>query len=80
MTEDEIRAIVRETLARRLGSPGSDPGHPDPPPADLRSGRPASHASHLLFPIPGGSALDGPCLIEPVVMCSHCGYCQSYGH
>ena len=36
-----------------------------------------SHASHGLLPVPSG---DGPCLIEPAVMCNHCGYCKSYGH
>ena len=30
--------------------------------------------------LPAGAELDGPCLIEPAVLCNHCGYCQSYGH
>jgi hypothetical protein len=29
--------------------------------------------------VAGGDA-DGACLIEPAVRCTHCGYCQSYGH
>jgi hypothetical protein len=30
--------------------------------------------------VPDGSEADGPCIIEPAVMCTHCGYCKSYGH
>ena len=30
--------------------------------------------------LPAGADTDGPCLIEPAVMCNHCGYCKSYGH
>jgi hypothetical protein len=33
-----------------------------------------------MFVLPVGSDDDGPCLIEPAVMCNHCGYCKSYGH
>jgi len=33
-----------------------------------------------MFILPAGSDGDGPCLIEPAVMCNHCGYCKSYGH
>jgi len=38
------------------------------------------HSSHAMFILPAGSDGDGPCLIEPAVMCNHCGYCKSYGH
>jgi hypothetical protein len=38
------------------------------------------HPSHGLFVLPAGGDSDGPCLIEPAVMCNHCGYCKSYGH
>jgi len=38
------------------------------------------HASHGMFVLPVGSDSDGPCLIEPEVICNHCGYCKSYGH
>jgi hypothetical protein len=38
------------------------------------------HASHGMFMLPAGADTDGPCLIEPAVMCNHCGYCKSYGH
>jgi hypothetical protein len=73
MTEQELRAMVREAIARQKGSATHDqPGwailNPDPCYA---------HASHGQFAVPGGS---DACIIEPAVPCSHCGYCKSYGH
>ena len=75
MTEQELRALVREAVARHMGA--------------ARAAAPASgassvvvreHASHAMFAIPAGAQVDGPCLIEPAVMCNHCGYCKSMGH
>jgi hypothetical protein len=78
MTEQELRALVREAIARHLsGSTGQARPAIAPPlmhPARL------THASHGLFAVPDGSEGDGPCIIEPAVMCTHCGYCKSYGH
>jgi hypothetical protein len=74
MTEQQLRALVREALVRHIGSeqPG---GTASPSVADCRT-----HASHGLFVLPTGLDADGPCLIEPAVTCNHCGYCKSYGH
>jgi hypothetical protein len=73
MTEQELRALVRDAIARHAADPSHlrtlAPSHP-------RTLAP-SHASHVLFMLPAG---DGPCLIEPAVACNHCGYCKSYGH
>lgn len=74
MNEDDLRALVRDAVARHLGRPGTTQ------PVETAIPPPSRHASHVLLPVPGGSALDGRCLIEPAVRCSHCGYCQSYGH
>jgi hypothetical protein len=74
MTEPELRALVRDVIARVRpdgAAPESVPGV-----ATL----PRRHASHAMFVLPEGSDTDGPCLIEPAVMCNHCGYCKSYGH
>ena len=73
MTEQEVRALVREAIARHAGQVLS----PAPPsvPAFFHL-----HASHGMFTLPAGADTDGPCLIEPAVMCNHCGYCKSYGH
>jgi hypothetical protein len=71
MNEQEVRALVREAIARHAGLPAP----PRPVPALVHL-----HASHGMFTLPAGADADGPCLIEPAVMCDHCGYCKSYGH
>jgi hypothetical protein len=72
MDEQELRALVRQAVAKHL--PGSqsesEAGHVQPLVF-------ASHASHYRYVLPES---DGPCLIEPSVQCVHCGYCQSHGH
>ena len=73
MHEDELRALVRESVRRHLGGAGHGQA-PDPTVVIT------AHASHGRFAIPAGADSDGPCLIEPAVRCNHCGYCQSYGH
>ena len=78
MNEDVLRAVIREAIARHLGTPPaalapvaeSGPGTPMPRPLPL-------HVSHMRFTLPPG---DGPCMIEPHVGCNHCGFCQSLGH
>jgi hypothetical protein len=75
MTEDDLRALVRQAVARHLEQPGAasaaagDPGVPAP-------GVHPSFGRYLLPPEPGH---DNRCLIEPAVKCNHCGYCQSHG-
>jgi hypothetical protein len=71
MTEQELRALVRDAVARHAGV-GSAP----PAPSQLRTVAPSHHAQ--LFVLPSGP--EGSCIIEPAVTCSHCGYCKSYGH
>jgi hypothetical protein len=73
MNELELRAIVRDAIARHLGHP-ADAGLRVP----VRVVR--EHASHAMFALPAGADTDGPCVIEPAVACNHCGYCKSYGH
>ena len=79
MTEDDLRGLVRDAVTRRLAHHGLVAGSAAPPAAGVQ---PAwrSHASHVRLVLPSGRDQDGPCLIEPVSRCSHCGYCQSYGH
>ena len=72
MNEQDVRALVREAIERHLGRPekGVRP---------LFS--PEAHPSHIMLRVVPGSDLDeGMCVIEPAVRCSHCGFCQSYGH
>jgi len=76
MTDDELRALVREAIARHLG------GHAPAAPAVAAASTPAwrAHPSFGKFLVSRGDEQGGPCLIEPSVTCNHCGFCQSYGH
>ena len=71
MTEQELRALVREAIARHGA------GGPSPAPSSEHL---PSHVSHGVFPLSRGGDDDGACVIEPSVRCNHCGYCVSYGH
>ena len=71
MTDQDVRDMIRESIARHLGAAPAF-AVPEAP------GR--IHASHGLLPLVRGGDDDGMCLIEPAVRCSHCGYCQSFGH
>lgn len=70
MNEDQLRALVREAVARHLGGPPPSSGEAMP-------ARFVTHASHARYLLPES---DGPCLIEPAVRCNRCGYCESHGH
>ena len=73
MDEQELRELIRESIARHTGGD-----------AVRRAGLetdPRAHVSHGLLPlVRGGDEDDGRCLIEPAVRCNHCGYCVSLGH
>jgi hypothetical protein len=76
MTEDDLRALVRQAVARHLdpsggasGTPAGDPGAPAP----------GVHPSFGRYLLPREPGHDDRCLIEPAVKCNHCGYCQSHG-
>lgn len=79
LRDDELRALVRESIARVQSRPALDVGGPAviEVPATTPLARP--HASQILFVLPPGDEA-GSCLIEPTVRCNHCGYCQTYGH
>jgi len=72
MTDDELRVMVRQAIAR-VQSGAVTIAHPSHP---LH----LSHFSHQMFTVPSGADADGPCIIEPAVPCNHCGYCKSMGH
>jgi hypothetical protein len=76
MTEQELRALVRDAITRHRASTSGEPSsHAAPLVTTARQ-----HFSHALFPVAGGSDGDGACIIEPAVACNHCGYCKSVGH
>jgi hypothetical protein len=70
ISEDELRSMVRDAIARHGVAPAppalAPPLRPDP--------------SHGRLSLVAGGDADGNCLIEPSVRCNHCGYCQSLGH
>jgi len=75
MNDEQLRALVRAAIAKHVG--GAEPPRQPPPPMTVLR----LHASHGMFTtLTDGAADDGPCVIEPAVMCNHCGYCKSYGH
>ena len=77
MNDQELRALVRESIAKQLGQPA-------PAPTPLHSGPHPSHGIYLIARDhdEGAAAPDGniPCIIEPSVPCTHCNYCKSHGH
>jgi len=75
MTDDELRVMVRQAIARVQSGAGTTPhlSH------QLHQSH-LSHSSHLTFEVPSGADAEGPCIIEPAVTCNHCGYCKSMGH
>jgi len=75
LSDAELRAMVRAAIARLE------------PPSHLQGQTHETahvHASHARLPVRSGDVgpdgEDGACVIEPSVRCTHCGYCQSYGH
>jgi hypothetical protein len=77
VNEQDIRALVRDAIARQAQGPTAA-GTVGPVTDSGRALR--RHSSHAMFVLPVGTDGDGPCLIEPAVTCNHCGYCRSYGH
>jgi hypothetical protein len=71
MNDQELREMIRESIARHTGV-AIGPAAPEP--------RSSFHPSYLRFPLLRSGDDDGACLIEPAVQCNHCGYCLSYGH
>jgi hypothetical protein len=76
MTEQELRALVREAIAK-AGVVAPAEGAAKAAPYNVPAM--AAHSSHALFTLAPGDP-DGRCMIEPGVTCNHCGYCKSYGH
>jgi hypothetical protein len=70
LTDHELRALVRDSIARA----SAHSVEPDPR-ASFQT-----HASHFRLAVLRGGDDDGACIIEPAVRCTHCGYCQSFGH
>lgn len=90
MTDQELRELVRESIAKQLGGARNpEAGAQRRVSAHANAPQPLHlHASHGVYAIarsdaPSGASGDpdnGPCIIEPSVPCTHCNYCKSHGH
>lgn len=81
MNEEQLRALVREAIARHVGQPPSAASSHlvGPAPSSAARSSNAGHPSHGLFVLAAAND-SGACIIEPSVSCNHCGYCKSMGH
>jgi hypothetical protein len=75
MDEQQLRALVREAIARHLGPPSAPPPVSALVPAAVAA-VPIAVAKFHLARAPG----EVECVIEPAVTCNHCGHCLCYGH
>ncbi len=82
MTDDELRALVRASVARHLGAaapvlfaPASATPRALAAPSAFPWRQHTSHQQYLAL-----VNVDSACVIEPAVACDHCGYCKSHGH
>jgi len=79
MNEEQLRAMIREAVARHLGGVPYVPA-PALPSAQALSPKPyalSPHPSHAQYHIIN---VGDACVIEPNVTCNHCGYCKCHGH
>ena len=80
MTDQELRALVRDAVQRHLGA-GPVPSAAAYAPAALAARAVAAtgpHPSHALYITLVNTSES--CVIESAVSCDHCGYCKSHGH
>ena len=77
MTDQELREMVRESIARHVAAV---PAPPRRTPAVARRRSLQMQSSHARLPLSRGGDDDGACIIEPAVRCNHCGFCLSFGH
>lgn len=75
VTERELRAMIREAIARHTGGGQMVDAVAASAPALPSAG--GVHGSHALFAL---VAVGDDCVIEPSRPCDHCGYCKSLGH
>ena len=73
MNEDQLRTLVRDAIAKHLGTDATAFAASAAASPQMRQ-----DLSCAKFALPGSP--DGACLIEPAVQCTHCGFCKTYGH
>jgi hypothetical protein len=91
VNDQQLRALVRDAVARHLGGAASPAGAGPAaatPPAFMPAAPPAAPAPSRVAPHdhPGHAMylalvnVGDACLIEPAVACNHCGYCKTHGY
>ena len=76
MNDQELRALVRDAVARHMGGTHAAPRDESLP---VKMVTPHGvHPSHGVYLALVNST--DACVIEPSVPCEHCGYCKSHGH
>lgn len=73
MTDQELRALVRDAVQRHLGA--RPPAPPTPSFAAPSEGPHPSHGVYIRL-----VNTSEACVIEPSARCEHCQYCRSHGH
>jgi hypothetical protein len=84
MDEQQLRALVRDAIARHLGPPAGPvaslpAGSATPPPASAHQPAPPASIAVARFVVARAPG-ETECVIEPSVTCNHCGHCLCYGH
>jgi hypothetical protein len=78
MTDDELRALIRQAVQRHLGA--SAPAPTQEPRRDaVSSGGHSVSITFAQYPLER-AADETMCLIEPAVRCNGCGFCKCHGH
>lgn len=79
MDEQQLRALVRDAIARHLGPAAPSTGAAPVPAVPLASSAAFEPIAVARFHVarPAGEV---ECIIEPTVACNHCGHCLCYGH
>jgi hypothetical protein len=82
MTDQELRALVRDAVSRHFSSAPAPIAEPNPDASfervSARAASGAPHPSHAMYMTVVN--VGDSCVIEPGVTCNHCGYCKSHGH
>jgi hypothetical protein len=78
VNEQELRALVRSSVSRRLAERQASGPAPIAPAGANGPAAWQQHPSHHIYVTIVNS--DDACVIEPNVACHHCGFCKSHGY
>jgi hypothetical protein len=78
MTDQELRALVRDAVARHMGRGAAPSAQPAAVFASPAPAAKAGHPSHAIYLSVVNTT--EACVIEPDVPCNHCNYCRSHSY